>query len=169
MGYKLNRTKHRLINTNFFPIFQYFHEPKNGKISLSVMLSERLESRYIVQFFGGFAPFAKCSTSCIENTFLVRNRVDAVSSTSLSLHDKEGILTVLHFKRDLKLCQSIFPTYSSSGDKNPGDLKCNKYVVLKKILFSILSCKSGNIASAVYDRIVLNRNRSALFCTLQIV
>ena len=44
---------------------------------------------------------------------------------------------------------SIFPTSSSSGDKNPGDLKCNICCFKKKLLFSILSYKSGTIASAV--------------------
>ena len=72
--------------------------------------------------------------------------------------------------KEAQLCPSIFPTSSSSGDKNAGDLKTKvKYVVFLKLLFSILSCKSGIIASAVCDCIVLNRIRSALFCTLHIV
>ena len=89
------------------------------------------------------------STSCVENAFSARNRVDTVSRTSLSLY-KEGILTVLHFKRELTMSVH-FPTSSSSGDKNSEnseDLKCNIYCFLK-LLFSILSCKSGIISAAL--------------------
>ena len=65
------------------------------------------------------------STSCVENAFLARNIVDTVSRTSLSLHN-EGILTVLHFA-----------TSSSSGDKNPGDLKCNIFRFFEIIVFYV--------------------------------
>ena len=44
----------------------------------------------------------------------------------------------VHFSDFLKLWRQ----------KNSGDLKCNIYVVFLKLLFSILSCKSGIIDSA---------------------
>ena len=54
------------------------------------------------------AKFSRLSTDvryfsyCVENAFSARKRVDTVSRTSLSLY-KEGILTVLCFKRDLTM------------------------------------------------------------------
>ena len=56
------------------------------------------------------------STSCVENAFSARNIVDTVSRTSLSLYKEEGILTVMHFKRDLTMSVHL-PTSSNSGDK----------------------------------------------------
>ena len=106
--------KARLASEYIVDLIQnYIEKLKNSKQESLLLVYKNLNSAgpscTILSVRAKVAVVYQYSTSCVENAFSARNRVDTVSRTSLSLY-KGGILTVLHLKRELTM-SNHFPDF----------------------------------------------------------